>query len=71
MFRPDLPDGSWIEALTYLKNIKPELKVILLTDPLDNFSNRELKGSNIDFCLDKSTCLAKIPDIINGMAKLN
>lgn len=67
----DLPDGNWIKALTYLKTIKPEIRVILISDPLDNFTNREIKKANIYYCLDKSKDLGSIPDIINRMDKLN
>ncbi len=67
----NLPDGNWVKALAYLKNIKPELKVILITDPLDKFTNRELKEANIYDCLDKSMALEKIPGIINRITKLN
>ena len=67
----DLPDGNWIKALSNLKSINPGLKVILISDPLDRFTNRELKEANIDYCLDKSMDLEKIPGIINKMVKLN
>jgi DNA-binding NarL/FixJ family response regulator len=67
----NLPDGNWVKALAHLKNIKPDLKVILISDPLDRFTNRELKEAKIDFCLDKSMDLEKVPGIINKMVKLN
>jgi two-component system nitrate/nitrite response regulator NarL len=66
----DLPDGNGIRALKNLKIIKAELKVIVVSDPLDNFTNRELKEANIDYFLDKSNGLEKIPAVINKLTQL-
>ena len=64
-----MPGGNGIDVLQNIKQINPNIKVIMFTNyPYSQYRTKCLK-SGADYFLDKSAEFNKIPEIINHLAK--
>jgi DNA-binding NarL/FixJ family response regulator len=63
----NLPDGSGMEVLTYLKQIKPEVKVIIFSNSVNGLYKRKFAERGSDYFLDKSSDFTMIPEIISSI----
>ncbi len=65
-----MPGGNGIDVLQDIKQIDPNIKVIMFTNyPYSQYRTKCMK-SGADYFLDKSAEFNKIPEIINHLAKL-
>jgi len=64
-----MPGGNGIDVLKSIKQIDPDIKVIMFTNyPYSQYRIKCLK-SGADYFLDKSAEFNKIPEIINHLAE--
>ncbi len=74
--RPDIvvldmqmPDGSGIDVLKYVKREMPDTKVIMLTNHASDFYRRKCIDTGADFFFDKTTefeCIRSVFDATEG-----
>jgi DNA-binding NarL/FixJ family response regulator len=60
----NLPDGTGMEVLVYLKKIKPSVKVIVFSNSANNLYKRKFTENGSDYFLDKSKDFATIPELV-------
>ncbi|HXU25751.1 MAG TPA: response regulator, partial [Bacteroidia bacterium] len=63
----NLPDGTGMEVLVYLKKIKPNVKVIVFSNSANDLYKRKFAEKGSDYFLDKSTDFTKAPEIISSI----
>ena len=63
----NLPDGSGMEVLLYLKKIKPKVKVVIFSNSVNDLYKRKFTEKGSDYVLDKSKDFTKVPDIISSI----
>ena len=61
----NLPDGTGMEVLVYLKKIKPNVKVIVFSNSANNLYKRIFTEKGSDYFLDKSKDFAMIPELVS------
>ena len=63
----NLPDGPGMEVLIYLKQIKPQVKVIIFSNSANELYKRKFAEMGSDYFLDKSKDFVMIPNLINSI----
>lgn len=61
----NLPDGSGMEILMHLKSIKPNVKVIIFSNSVNDLYRKKFTEKGSDYVLDKSKDFTKVPEIIS------
>jgi DNA-binding NarL/FixJ family response regulator len=61
----NLPDGTGMEILVYLKKIKPYVKVIVFSNSANNLYKRIFTEKGSDYFLDKSKDFTMIPELVS------
>lgn len=59
-----LPDGNGIDFLKWVKEIHPEIKVVMLSNHADEFHRDVAKKSGANHFFDKSTEFEKVSAVI-------
>ena len=63
----NLPDGTGMEVLIYLKKIKPNVKVVIFSNSSNNLYKRKFAERGSDYFLDKSKDFAMIPGLVSSI----
>ena len=63
----NLPDGTGMEVLIYLKKIKPNVKVVIFSNSSNNLYKRKFTERGSDYFLDKSKDFAMIPGLVSSI----
>lgn len=63
-----MPGGSGIDALRYIKREFPEIQVIMLTNHCDDFYRKKCMNEGADFFLDKSIEFEKVGEVLHTLS---
>src|ERR1700757_1117939 len=63
----NLPDGTGMEVLIYLKKIKPNVKVVIFSNSSNNLYKRKFAERGSDYFLDQSKDFAMIPGLVSSI----
>jgi DNA-binding NarL/FixJ family response regulator len=65
----NMPDGSGIDALKYIKRSAPQTEVIMLTNHANPFYQRACIRAGARYFFDKSTEFKRVSEVLNQMVR--